>query len=82
MTVLEIEAKKAELVRTILNNVDSEEVLNELSNMVKKLTTKMPCMHSPEEIRSGVDRFLDALNSGDKSKFISHEEVLKRHALS
>lgn len=82
MTVLEIEAKKAELVRTILNYVDSEEVLNELSNIVKKLTTKMPCMYSPEEIRLGADRFLDALNSGDNNKFISHEDVLKKHALS
>lgn len=80
MTVLEIEAKKAELARSILN-IDSEEVLDEISKVVKKLTVKMPCMHSLEEIRAGADRVLTARRSGDTSKFVSHEQVEKRHII-
>jgi hypothetical protein len=79
MTVLELEAKKAELVRSILNNVNSEEILNELSKIVNKLTVKKPCMYSPEEIQAGADRVLAARRSGDKSHFIPFGEVKKKH---
>ncbi len=80
MTVLEREAKKAELARSILN-IESDDILDKLSNYYKNLTAKMPCTYSDEEIRAGADRFLSALenyNNGDASQFTSHEEVKKR----
>lgn len=80
MTVLEREAKKAELARSILN-IESDDILEKLSNYYKNLTKKMPCVYSDEEIREGADRFLDALNdynNGNTSQFTSHEEVKKR----
>lgn len=78
MTILEREAKKAELARSILS-IDSEEILNEISKFVENLTVKMPCMYSPEEIQAGADRVLAARRSGDKSRFVSFDEVKKRH---
>ena len=78
MTVLEFEAKKAELARSILN-INSDEVLNEVSATLQKLIDRMPCMYSDEEIRAGADRFLSALRSGDRTRFISQDELEKRH---
>lgn len=78
MTILELEAKRAELARSILS-IDSEEVLNELSNTLNVLTKKMPCSHSVEELRAGADRVTAAWKSGDMSQFTSHEDVEKRH---
>lgn len=77
MTALELEVKRAELARSILK-IESEEILNEISNTLQKLTIKMPCMYSDEEICAGADRFLSALRSGDKTRFISQEELEKR----
>lgn len=79
MTLLELEARKAQLVRSVLNDIHDEETLNELSVALDRLTGKIPCRYSVEEIRTGADRFLEALHNGDESKFISHEEVLKKH---
>ncbi|MDH6312741.1 hypothetical protein M2137_001516 [Parabacteroides sp. PFB2-10] len=80
MTLLELNAKKAELVQTILNDIDSEEVLNELSQMVKKLTApKYPCMHSIEELRSSAADALQAYKKGDGKHFTTQEEMRKRH---
>ncbi|MDH6342244.1 hypothetical protein M2480_001562 [Parabacteroides sp. PFB2-12] len=82
MTLLELKAKKAELVQLILNDIDSEEVLNEVSQMVKKLTRpKYPCMYSVEEIQSSADEAMQAYNEGYDSHFTTQEEMRKRHTL-
>lgn len=78
MNTLEIEAKRAELARSILN-IESEEILNEISYTLQKLTAKMPCMYSDEEIRAGADRFISALRSGDKTKFIPQEKLEEKY---
>lgn len=54
MTVWEMEAKKVELVRTILD-IDNEEVLNILSDTLRGLTDKMPCMYTVDEIQAGAN---------------------------
>lgn len=80
MTALEIEAKRAQLARSILS-IDSEEILEELSITLKNLTAKMPCRHSIDEIRAGADRVTLAWKSGDMSQFTPHEMVEKRRTL-
>lgn len=79
MTVLELEAKKAELARLILNDVNSEELVNELLRVIKKMIEKFPCMHSPEEVRASADSAVKAYREGDENRFITHEEMKKRH---
>lgn len=79
MTVLEMDAIKAELTQSILS-IDNEDVLNRLLRYVKKLAVPQhPCMYSPEEIQAGAERFLQAYQSGDKNRFIPHEKMKKKH---
>lgn len=82
MTVLELNAKKAELIKSILNDVDSEDILNQVADVVKRLTTKkFPCMYTPEEISAGADRVLTARRSGDRLRFVPFEEVKKKRTV-
>lgn len=80
MTALEIQNIKLELVQSIIN-IDNEDSLKRLSLFIKQLNDKYPCMYSVEEMQSSVEEAITAYKEGDKSKFISHEEVRKRHAI-
>ena len=75
MTTLELQAKKAELAKEILN-LDSEDIINELSRIFKKLTLKYPCMHTPDEIKAGAKQAVEDYKAG---KGVSHEDMKKRH---
>ncbi|MDR1161554.1 MAG: hypothetical protein LBK45_04355 [Tannerellaceae bacterium] len=49
MTVLELQAKKAELAKCILA-LDDESIINKLSNLYSNLTNNYPCDYSIEEV--------------------------------
>lgn len=70
MTTIEMEAKKARLVRSIMN-IDSEDLINKLSGFVDSLTT-MPCQHTIEELKEGLPDFFDKLKNG---QLIAHENL-------
>lgn len=71
MTVMELELKKAELARNILNQ-NSEDVINRLTKLYKNLTNSYPCQHSEQEIlQSGYD----AIEAFEQGKLIPHDEI-------
>lgn len=75
MSTLELQAKKAELAKGILN-LESEDIINELSRVFNKLVVKYPCMHTSEDIKGGAKQAIQDYKSG---KGISHENMKKRH---
>lgn len=81
MTVVEFEAKKAELINYISDNVNTEDVLSKLSALVNDLIVKYPCCYSSEEIQASADRAIEAFKRGETNRFISHDEMRKKHLL-
>lgn len=81
MTAIEFETKKAELISCISDNVQTEDVLRELFAVVDRLIVKYPCCYSPEEIQASADRAIEASKRGETHRFITHEEMRKRHTL-
>jgi len=77
MTVLELNAKKAELVKSILNDVNSEEVLDKVSTYVKSLVTPMPCQYTSEEIVTGA---LQAIEEAEKGGGVLVSEIKRKTA--
>jgi hypothetical protein len=75
MNHLELNAKKAELIRSILNEIDNEETLNEITATVQRLLKKVPCQYSAEELK---ERALLAIEEMKQGKGISHEEMKNR----
>jgi len=72
MTVLELNAKKAELVQSIISNINSEEAINELLLFVEQLTLKFPCQYTEDEIKISA---LEAIRQMKEGKYTSHEEM-------
>lgn len=75
MTTVELQAKKAELVQSILNDVDNEEALAVLVNTLKKLIVKFPCQHSEEELLKSGREAIEAYKAGI---LIPHEEIQRK----
>ena len=74
MTVLEMEAKKAYIIRSIAN-IDSEEVINKLSKVVDTIIpSSLPCQHTIKELKEGLKDFICA---SENKELVSHEEVEK-----
>jgi len=78
MTTLELQAKKAELARNILNEVD-EEIINQLSSMYKSMRVKLPERPSDAELAASAKAAVNAYKSGDTKKFTTQEEMRNRH---
>ncbi|MDL2212387.1 hypothetical protein LJC72_12135 [Bacteroides sp. OttesenSCG-928-D19] len=77
MTTLELEARKAYIIRLIIN-VDSEEIINKLSQTVEKFVSpSLPCQHSMEELKKGLPEFYSA---SEKGELTSHEDVKRMFA--
>lgn len=74
MTTIEINARKAEMVQTILNDINSEIVVSELERIIKKLTATEPCRYTPEEIKASA---VDAIRQYKEGRYTSHEEMKK-----
>jgi hypothetical protein len=78
MTTLELQA---ELAKKIFN-IENEEILNKLSGVLKRLTDKPAVMQgSPteKEINARADRVLSAFRNGETDRFVSHEDLKKKH---
>lgn len=65
MTAMELDARKASVIRDILNNVNTAELLDQLSGYVKSLIKEEPCQYDMD----GMDAILDegewAMDNGD-----------------
>jgi len=72
MTAIELEARKASVVRDILNNVNTAELLDQLSAFVKHLVKREPCQYSLSEIDAILD---EGEMSMDNHEGIDSEEV-------
>lgn len=72
MTAIELNAKKAEMVQTILNEINSEAIVNELERIINKLITAEPCCYTEEEIKASA---LEAINQRKAGRHTSHEEM-------
>jgi len=72
MTVLELNAKKAELVKSIINGINNEEAIDELLLFVEQLTLKSPCQYTEEEIKVSA---LEAIRQMKEGEYTSHEEM-------
>lgn len=79
MTALEIQSIKLELVKSIIN-IDSEDTLKEVSQFINRIG-QYPCMYSPEELQASADEVIKARQKGDKTRFITQEEMRKKHAI-
>lgn len=79
MTALEIQNIKLELVKSIIN-MDSEDTLKEVSQFVNRIT-QYPCMYTPEELQASAEELIKARQSADNTRFISQEDMRKRHAI-
>ena len=77
MTIVELNAKKAELIKSILNDINSEDILNEISKFVKSVTVKAPCQYTPEEIQSGA---LKAIEEAESGGGIPHSQIKRKTA--
>lgn len=75
MTSIEMNAKKAELIKYIIN-IDNEEILNRLDAILIGLTEKKrPCSYTADEIKAGVS---EAIAEYEAGKGISHEEIKRK----
>ena len=72
MTTIELNAKKAKMIRFILNEVNSEVVVDELERIIRKLTTSEPCSYTPEEIKASA---AEAILQRKEGRYTSHEEM-------
>lgn len=63
MTVLEIEAKKAELARHILS-LDDENILNKLTSLYNNLTQNYPCDFTIEEVVKACEKAIEQHEKG------------------
>lgn len=76
MTSIELNAKKAELVKTIIN-IDNEDILNRLETILMGLAEeKEPCIYTPEEIKAGV---AEAIYEYETGKGIPHEQIKRKN---
>ena len=73
MTTIELNAKKTEMIRLILNEVNSEVVAGELETIIRRLVaTQPPCCYTPDEIKSSA---VEAIYQRKQGRYTSHEEM-------
>lgn len=77
MTIIELNARKAEIVRAILNDIETEEALDALSDLLRKLhvSRQPPCQYTVEELN---DRAEQAIRDYEAGKGIPHEEIKRK----
>lgn len=78
MTALELQAKKAELAKGILN-LESEEIINKLSNFYESLVADFPCQYTKEEVIYTIDEAIEAFDKGEKTRFKSFGEIKRKY---
>ncbi len=78
MTTIELTTKKAELVKSIIINANTEDIINELSQVLKKAISKeIPCQYTDEEVREAL---IETIKESKAGTGTPHEE-LKRKSL-
>lgn len=75
MTLAELNARKAALVKTILNDVDSPDILAEINALISSRLGKMPCQYTPEELKARALIAIEQMNQGEGTP---HEEMKKK----
>lgn len=72
MTAIELDARKATVIRDIQDNVNTAELLDQLSDFVKRLVRKDPCRYDMAEMDAILDEGEHAM---DNDEGIASEEV-------
>lgn len=80
MSTIELEARKAEIARLVLNEINSEEALEELACFIKRIIIKSPCSFTVKELDESANEAIIAYKTNDVAKFISHEQLKERYA--
>lgn len=76
MTALELNTKKAELIKSIIIDADTEEIINELSRVLKKFNrTKAPCVFNDSEVRNAI---IDAIEESKARTGTPHENIKRK----
>jgi len=81
MTTIEIQAKKAELITSIINDVDNEEQLEAVSAYLKEVTSSVkepPCQYSMEELK---DRLKLGRIAEKEGNYKTQAEMRRKHSL-
>jgi len=78
MTTLQMRAKKTELIGTIINDVNSEDMLESISLLLKKIIIgekQAPCQYSVSELN---DRAKQAIMDYEEGKNLFPHNQIKR----
>lgn len=78
MTTLEMNTKKAEIVQNIMNNVDTEEGLEAISDLLDRLSQfrRPPCRYTVEELNERAQRAIRDYEAG--VRMIPHENIKRK----
>lgn len=72
MTSMELNARKADMIRAIINDVNSEVVVDELDRLIRRFTAPGPCLYSEDEIRTSAAK---AIRQRKEGRYTSHAEM-------
>ena len=81
MTTLELQAKKAELITSIINDVNNEEQLEAVSTYLKEVVSTVkepPCQYSREELK---DRLKLGRIAEKEGNYKTQAEMRRKHSL-
>ena len=79
MTTLEIQAKKVELITSIINDVDDEDQLEAINIYLKEITSSVkepPCQYSITELNQRAERAITDYESG--KRLIPHKQIKRK----
>lgn len=74
MTVLELQAKKAELARRILS-LNDENIINKLANYFSSLTEYYPCDYTVEEVAQACE---EAIKQHKEESLTPHSQIKRK----
>lgn len=74
MTVLEFQAKKAELAKRILCS-DDESIINKLSNFYNSITETYPCDYTEKEVAKACE---EAIRQYKEGRITPHSEMKRK----
>ena len=72
MTAVELNARKAEMIRMIMNDVNNEVVVSELEQVIRRFAGAEPCCYTPEEIKTSA---IEAIRQRKAGRYTAHEDM-------
>ncbi len=75
MTTLELNARKADMIRAILNDMNSEIVVDELDRIIRRFTASPPsppCLYTEKEIKESAVKAIAQRKDG---RYTSHDAM-------